>query len=440
MLPVKIRGFQFAIVSFLVGLLCPPAWALDQARTEESPQGFFGALHGRVQDLEAQIKPCSRGQCPDQTGVLWVLSRSSGQSRVVRSLNPRPQWLSEQRYARLLRAIGALPPPNPRLVTDAPERMLFKEGQTGEPTLVILEYATGFPTERVLGVLDPLRYFSDLLRPSTKSRRWIFLSSGEVLAQSDSHYQGSLFQEHPYFQKLKLNGASQERSFDQLEVMSVRQEVPGLGLIAVFETPQPEKSPKSSIFSNFRPHYVALFFGFALMVPFFRYRRNQSPTAKISIPAQALHQCIYRSRTIEELGVSFSSTLSAATGCEVFFLRYNPESGLASEVGFSAQHAGSERIQIPLSPLGLVAGQCLPEIPSLRSAVVRNRDQSQFLAWPLLAEGKSSGLLGVFVLLKPTPSVRMSVGSIGVWTERAARYCQSILNFDNRTTSGRTNL
>ncbi|MBU6375872.1 MAG: hypothetical protein KGQ59_07750 [Bdellovibrionales bacterium] len=431
-------------MSFLVGLLCPPLWALDQAKAQESPQGFFDALHRRVQELENQIKPCSRGQCPEQSEVLWVLSRSSGQSRVVRSLNPRPQWLSEGRYARLMSSIGALPPPHPRLETDAPERMVFKEAQTGEPLLVILEYATGFPTERVLGVLDPRSYFSEFLKPSANSRRWVFLNSGEVLAQSDTHYQGSLFGSHPYFQKLKLAGASQERSFDQLEVMSVRQELPHLGLLAVFETPLPEKSPSGPIFSHFRALHVVLFlFGFALMVPFFRSRKKKGPTAnidRISIPSQDLHQCIYRSRTVEELGVNFSLTLSRATGCEVFFLRYQPESGLASEVGFSPEDAGSEKIQIPLSPLGLVAGQGLPEIPTLRSAVVRNRDHSQFLAWPLLAEGKNCRLFGVFVLLKPTPHVRMSVSSIGVWAERAGRYCQSILSFDNQTTSGRTNL
>ncbi|NDD91749.1 hypothetical protein EBZ37_06665, partial [bacterium] len=237
MLPVKHFRFQLAVICVFLGVANVSLRAAEISESRNSAQGFFLGVESKIHLLGTRVKDCLASRCAEDSEVIWILSRSVGQSRIVRGLSAIPRWLPETEYRRLLASIGSLPAPNPRLESDPPLSMVLSERDEWKTSLLVLEYATGFPTERLIAVFDPKRYFAELLSPSSESRRWLLYSTGEVLAQSDSHFSGALLGDREYFRKLSTEAVSQERSFDQLDVTSYRRGISEIGLIMLFESP-----------------------------------------------------------------------------------------------------------------------------------------------------------------------------------------------------------
>jgi hypothetical protein len=336
---MKRLRFQLAVTLIL---------GLELLRPAGAGQRDSAAIIGeKVFQLQSQVVKCLAGGCTDDPQVLWVLSRVSGNSRIIRALNSRPAWMEESDHRALLATLGALPPPEARLATDPPELMHLNGMQTHGPVLA-LEHATGYPGERLISILSPQL---DEPRPAPRNPR---------------------------------------------------QQVQGAGMIG------------------------AVFLMIALGIFSRKLFLKRAPTLRLPLSAESLHHAIYRSRHLRELGVNLSACIARITGCEVLFLEYNRNTGIISEI-----ETGADGIHAVLSEVGLMPGRPLPEIPSLRSSVIRRRDTASYLAWPLLAATTRPVLLGVVLVLRPTARVRASASSIGIWVERAARYYRSILNPEN---------
>jgi hypothetical protein len=384
----------------------------------------------KVSQLQSRVAGCLSGGCSSDPQVLWVLSRVSGTSRIIRALNPRPQWMDESEHRGLLATLGALPPPEPRLATDPPELMHLDAGSRIHETVIALEHATGYPGERLISVLSPQRYFRDALSSGATSRTWILTSDGEVLAQSDGHFLGSRFGDRSIFRARREDRpGTSAKSFDGLEVRPRWTELSGVPLVILEEQILDEsRSAPWNIMQLLRG--AGIIVAGVLLVAMANFSRGLlrrlRPAKEIPLPAEMLHQAIYRSRHLRELGTNLSECLAQITGSEVLYLEFDRNTGIVSEIG-----AGVDGVHAVLSEVGLTPGRTLPEIPSLRSSVIRRRDTASFLAWPLMAASTRPVLLGVVLVLRPTARVRASASSIGVWVERAARYYRSILSPEN---------
>ncbi len=315
------------------------------------------AARNEVLELRSRVRPCLSGGCADDTRVLWVLSRASGTSRIIRALNSRPSWMDEAVHRALLSSLGSLPPSEPRLESDPPE--LFRLGMSGREELMALEFATGYPGERLLAI------------PSSEFQ---LVEAPAPAAAPDVDW--------------KERARSWEKPALALLVLGA-----GLGLLA------------------------------------FMWRRLRGLAARwfarkaLVIPSEAVHQAIYRARSLRELGTNLAECVGQAIHGEALFLEFDRRQGMLTEVV-----SGRDGIRTPLSEVGITPGRILPEIPSLRSAVLAHRDAGSYLAWPLMSESGRSRLLGVVLVLRPSARVRASASVIGTWMERAARFHHSILS------------
>jgi hypothetical protein len=352
--------FQLAVI-WIAGWTSPrPAEAEQHSNTGQ----FLGK---ELLELRSRVRECLSGGCAEDDRVFWVLSRASGTSRIIRALNSRPSWMEEAVHRRVLATLGGLPLPQPRMESDPPELIRLELG--GQEGVVALEFATGYPGERLLSVVSPRLQIAEApeLAPEAEQLPDDAPSAGDGW---------------------RRDLRSWERPALALVAIAA-----GLGLLAFLRKGM----------SGLAERWFA--------------RRP------LVIPAEAVHQAIYRARSIRELGTNLAECVGRATQCEALFLEFDRSQGLLTEVAFER-----DGIRTPLSEVGITPGKTLLEIPSLRSAVLSQHDTSSYLAWPLMSESDRPRLLGVLLVLRPSARVRASASVIGTWMERAARFHRSILS------------
>ena len=364
MLPVKPARFQHAFSAALAGLCFLHGAAASQAVDGASPgEGLPSWIDERIAEIRPRVRDCLAGGCAGDREVLWVLARSSGDSRVIRTLNDRPGWMDESTHQRLLSSLSAMPAAQPRLPSDPPEVWKIPAMAGSTRPVVVLEHATGFPGERLLAILAP--------------------------------------EHEPQVEPSGLRSAPTPSHQASLPAGTLGTALAAALLLAGF------------FLLRRRAHPTAAF------AP----RRSASPDAALS--GRILQEAIYRSRSLPELGANLSACISRATGCELIFLEYD-----ASRLELFEHAPEGDGIRAPLSEAGISPACLMPEVPSLRSAILRQKDASRFLAWPILAETPGTRLLGVIVALEPTARLRAAAGVVAIALERAARYHQSILAAD----------
>jgi len=432
---MKRSCFQLAVILVFGLELIRPAAAGEGASRD--------AISERLSQLQARVAGCLSGGCSTDREVLWILSRVSGTSRVIRAMNSRPEWMDESDHRGLLATLGSMPAPEPRLATDPPELMHLDGIARPRESIIALEHATGYPGERLISIVSPQRYFRSALPSDSTKRAWIFSAEGEVLAQSDGNFLGARLGDRPIFLNREKAPSVSAKSFDGLDVRPRWSELPGMPLLVLEEeiVEEPRVAPwnVTKLLRGAGAALAMLLLGMAGISCLKLLRKFRAPkwrmprlfsAPELSLPAEALHRAIYRSRHLRELGCNLAECIAQSTGCEVLYLDFDRKNGIVSEIG-----AGADGIRAVLSEVGMTAGGMLPEIPSLRSAVIRRRDTASFLAWPLLAASTRPVLLGVVLVLRPTARVRASAAAIGVWVERAARYYRSILSPENPESS-----